>query len=288
MGLQAPPFKGKGRKTSMKHHDLGQLDGPLLLFGGPYSNLQALQALIQVAAARGMPATQMICTGDVVAYCGAPVETTARMRRLGCPVIAGNCEVQLGQGAEDCGCGFDEGSACDLLSAGWYGHASRVLGADHRAWMAGLPDIASFTHQGARYAVIHGGVTDIARFVWATSDMAVFDAEWAAVEAAIGPVDHVIAGHCGIPFLKSLRQGQWINAGVIGMPPHDGRQQTRYAMLDGGEVQFGRLSYDVVGAARDMQRAGLPERYRRGLLSGYWPSEDVLPSDLRVPSLASG
>lgn len=288
MGLHAPPFKGKGRMIGMKHRDLGRLDGPLLIFGGPYSNAQALEALVDVATACGIPPSQMICTGDVVAYCGAPATTTARVRALGCPVVAGNCEVQLGQGAEDCGCGFEEGSACDLLSASWFNYASRVLSAEDKAWMAGLPDILSFMHQGARYAVIHGGVTDIARFIWSSSDSAVFDAEWAAVEAEIGPVQHVIAGHCGIPFLKTRPKGQWINAGVIGMPPHDGRQQTRYAILDGGEVQFGRLTYDAEGAARDIQAAGLPEGYRRGLLSGYWPSEDVLPSDLRVPSLASG
>ena len=288
MGLQAPPFKGKDPMTAIRHHDLGRMDGPLLLFGGPYSNRQALEALVAVAAARGIGPAGMICTGDVVAYCGAPVETTARMRALGCPVIAGNCEVQLGQGADDCGCGFEEGSACDLLSAGWFSHASRRLSDEDKMWMADLPDIASFSHQGARYAVIHGGLTDIARFIWPGSDAAIFDAEWCAVDAAIGPVDHIIAGHCGVPFLKTIGKGQWINAGVIGMPPHDGRQQTRCAILDGGEVQIGRLTYDAEGAAEDMQQAGLPEGYRRGLLSGYWPSEDVLPPDLRVPSLASG
>jgi len=272
----------------MQHRDLGILNGPILLFGGPYSNAQALDALIGVAATRGIPAKQMICTGDVVAYCGAPVETVAKIRSLGCPVVAGNCEIQLGQGATDCGCGFEDGSACDLLSVGWYSFASRSLGQDDKDWMAALPDVLSFTHQGARYAVVHGGATDVARFIWSSTDPAAFAQEWAALKERIGQVDHIIAGHCGIPFQKTTADGQWINAGVIGMPPHDGRQQTRYAVLDGGEVRFGRLSYDAEGAARDMAQAGLPEGYWRGLLSGYWPSEDVLPSDLRLPSLASG
>ena len=35
---------------------------------------------------------------------------------------------------------------------------------------------------------------------------------------------------------------EWINAGVIGMPPHDGRQQTRYAVL----------AYEDGAAARDL------------------------------------
>lgn len=280
--------QGQGGDQPMKHECLGVRDGPVLLFGGPYSNAQAMAALSDVARARGIPVAQMICTGDVVAYCGSPVETVAQIRASGCAVVAGNCEIQLGSGADTCGCGFDAGSTCDLLSAGWYGFAAGALSAQDKAWMAALPDIISFTHQGARYAVLHGGATDVARFIWPGSDAAVFAQEWAAVEAAIGPVDHIIAGHCGVPFLKTTAKGQWINAGVIGMPPHDGRQQTRFAVLDGGDVQFGRLSYDAKAAAADMAKAGLPEGYRNGLLSGYWPSEDVLPPDLHVPSLASG
>ena len=144
-----------------------------------------------------------------------------------CPVVAGNCEVQLGSGAPDCGCGFESGSACDLLSNAWYPHAQSELAAEHLAWMAGLPDVATFRHQGERYAVIHGGATDVARFLWSSSALAVFEAEWSAVETVVGTVDHVIAGHCGMPFIRPVARGSWINAGVIGMPPHDGRQQTQ-------------------------------------------------------------
>ncbi|MFK7835576.1 MAG: metallophosphoesterase [Sulfitobacter sp.] len=272
----------------MPHHDLGVLDGPVLLFGGPYSNLQALNAVLSAAAARGIAGDHMICTGDLVAYCGSPVEVTRLIRHLGVPVVAGNCEVQLGQGAPDCGCGFEEGSACDMLSGHWYSHASAALTQDDKVWMSRLPRTLSFHHQGERYGVIHGGVRDIARFIWPNDPPEVFAEEWEAVVQAIGPVDHIIAGHCGIPFVKDTAKGQWINAGVIGMPPHDGCQQTRYAILDGGAAQIMRLTYDAPGAADAMAAAGLPDGYRSGLIKGYWPSEDVLPPALRVPSLASG
>ncbi len=271
----------------MKHDDLGNLDGPVVLFGGPYSNVQALDAICAMAASRGIGASHMICTGDVVAYCAAPEASVQRMRDLGCPVIAGNCEVQLAAGAPECGCGFDAGSACDLLSAGWYGFASAKVSRGAKTWMGTLPDFVTFTHQGARYGVVHGGVTEVARFIWGSSPDAVFLDEWMALERCVGPVDHIIAGHAGIPFIRKTPKGRWINAGVIGMPPHDGRQQTRYGVLDGGEVQIHRLDYDVAGAVRDMENARLPEGYRRGLQTGYWPSEDVLPPDLRVPSLAA-
>ena len=272
----------------MKHRDLGVLDGPVLLFGGPYSNLHALEALIAQASTRGIGPAQMICTGDVVAYCAQPAPTVARMRALGCAVVAGNCEQQLARGAADCGCGFEEGSACDLLSDAWFNFATQRVGIEDKEWMGDLPDIISFHHQGARYAVLHGGATDVARFVWPSSERSVFIEEWRVVEEAIGPVDHIVAGHSGLPFIKETGQGRWINAGVIGMPPHDGRQQTRFALLDGGEVQIHRLDYDAAAAAQAMAEAGLPDGYRQGLQSGYWPSEDVLPPDLRLPSLASG
>jgi len=45
--------------------DLG--DGPALIFGGPYSNLQATEALLAEAAALGVPADRTVCTGDVAA-----------------------------------------------------------------------------------------------------------------------------------------------------------------------------------------------------------------------------
>ena len=55
----------------------------------------------------------------------------------------------------------------------------------------------------------------------------------------------VIAGHSGIPFVKGVAGVTWANAGVIGMPPHDGAAQVRYAILSKGRVEICELSYDV-------------------------------------------
>ncbi|MEM9850726.1 MAG: metallophosphoesterase, partial [Pseudomonadota bacterium] len=70
-------------------------------------------------------------------------------------------------------------------------------------------------------------------------------------------------------------------AGVIGMPPNDGGRTTRFAILDHGRVQFGTLTYDAATAAHAMTEAGLTQGYDRALVTGYWPSEDVLPKDLK-------
>jgi hypothetical protein len=67
--------------------DLGALApdaGPILVFGGPYSNIRALTALRRVADRLNIPAKRTICTGDIVAYCAEPAETVAAMRAWGC------------------------------------------------------------------------------------------------------------------------------------------------------------------------------------------------------------
>lgn len=265
----------------MRIVDLGVLEGPLLVFGGPYSNLQATEALLSEGARRGIAASQMICTGDVVAYCAAPAETVSRVRESGCVVVAGNCERQLAANAMDCGCGFEEGTACDLLSAGWYAHADREIGADDRAWMAGLPDLVVFTHEGKRWAVLHGGVSDISRFLWSVSQNIEFAEEIELVRRAVGDVDGILAGHSGIPFRRDVGGVDWVNAGVIGMPPHDGGTATRYVVLEGGTVEFCTLAYDEMAAREAMETVGLRQGYHAALTSGIWPSEDVLPPVLR-------
>ena len=100
--------------------DIGDLSERLLVFGGPYSNLAATQALRKIADAEGIGARHVICTGDTVAYCAEPDQTVAAIRDWGCSVVMGNCEQALASGSPDCGCGFAAGSSCAVLSDGWY------------------------------------------------------------------------------------------------------------------------------------------------------------------------
>ncbi|WP_294222457.1 metallophosphoesterase family protein [uncultured Shimia sp.] len=272
----------------MRHQDLGELVGAVLLFGGPYSNLQATEAILAQAEVLGVPIGHVICTGDVVAYCAQPAETVAAVRAAQAFVVAGNCEKQLAANALDCGCGFETGTTCDLLSAGWYAHANTKVDTEARGWMAGLPDVVTFQQAGKRVAVIHGGVTDVARFVFSVSPEAVFVAEIAALESSVGPVDLVVAGHSGIAFERRVGDVSWVNAGAVGMPEHDGRQETRFAVLRDGVPEIRALAYDAKAAHAAMQAAGLTQGYDQALLSGYWPSEDVLPQDLRLGALAKG
>ena len=267
----------------MRIEDLGALDGDVLLYGGPYSNLQATTALLDLADRAGIPPQRRICSGDVVAYAADPVATLDAVIARGGAVVAGNVERQLADGADDCGCGFDDGSACDLLSRGWYPQAAAAVAArpDLRDWCGQRPDAVVFHHGGRRWAAIHGGLTDIARFLWPVSPDAAFAEEIAAVEAAAGPVDAVVAGHSGLPFLRDIGRHLWLNAGAVGLPPNDGAPETRFAVLTAAGPVIRRLAYDHSAARTAMERAGLTQGYHAALTSGHWPSEDVLPPALR-------
>ena len=261
--------------------DFGRFSGPVALFGGTYSNFHATAAFRQET--RGLPA---LCTGDVVAYGADAAETVALVRDAGWPVVAGNCERQVAVGADDCGCGFDKDSSCDLLSRNWYPSALAACDVDRREWMAGLPDIGVFLGDELRYAVIHGGVTTVSRFLWPSSPEEEFAEEIEAVEAIVGPVDGIVAGHCGIAFQRRVAGRHWINGGAIGLPPHDARPETRYAVLSDGEAVIRRLSYDHASARAAMEAKGLAQGYHCTLTTGIWPSEDVLPPELRRRSAA--
>lgn len=263
----------------MKIIDLGRLGGPVCVFGGVYSNLSALQAFLAVTA--DVPATNFLCLGDVVAYCARGADCVAALRARGGPVLAGNCERQIAEGAEDCGCGYDDGSVCSLLSRAWYAHARATIGADDRAWMDGLPDRIVFEHADRRWAMVHGGASDISAFVWPTAGDAQIAAEIALLVEQVGPVDGVIAGHSGIAMIRQVGGVTWFNPGALGMPGHDGSAEVRYGMLDADGPRIARLAYDPTPEVAAMQADGLTQGYERALASGWWPSEDTLPEGIR-------
>jgi sulfatase maturation enzyme AslB (radical SAM superfamily)/predicted phosphodiesterase len=264
------------KKEAMNAVHLIRAEGPLIIFGGPYGNLEATQAMLGEAARLGVPAERTICTGDVVAYGADPAATVALVRAGGCPVVMGNCEESLAAGADDCSCGFPAGIACERLSAAWYSHATRELSGDAIEWMASLPRRIDVQVGTYRFAVVHGGVARINRFIFASTDAAIKDEE---LGKAV--VDGLIAGHCGLPFTQVLGERLWHNPGVIGMPANDGTPRVWYSLLvpqpGGISIEHRAIEYDFRTAAKKMRYAGLPQEYAAALETGTWPTCDVLP-----------
>lgn len=253
-------------------------EGPLLVFGGSYSNLEATQAIIAEGHRRFISPDRVICTGDVVAYGADAAATTNLIRDFGCHVVMGNCEESLAAGAQDCGCGFPEDSACRRLADAWFGHAVREMTSELQSWMSALPRRIDVELGGWQLAVVHGSTSSINRFIFASTSAAA-----KAAELDLAGVDGVIGGHCGMPFTQTVGGRLWHNAGAIGMPANDGTPRVWYSILQAHDgmvsVDHRSLRYDHATAARKMRQAGLPEGYAEALETGLWPSCDVLPLD---------
>lgn len=259
-----------------------ELAGPVLVFGGPYSNLEATVAILEEVRRREIPPGNVVCTGDVVAYCADPQPVIDLVRESGIRVVMGNCEESLATAAADCGCGFSADSACAILADEWYRYADRHVDVESRAWMASLPRRLDLDLGGRRLAVIHGGVTRISRFIFASDDDAI------AEELTASGCDGVIGGHCGLPFTREMDGRLWHNAGVVGMPADDGTPRVWFSTLvpapDGLVVEHHALDYDHAAAASKMRARALPAGYAACLDTGVWPSRDVLPPLERTKS----
>lgn len=262
--------------------DIGILDGPVLVFGGPYGNLEATRALRDAAQRLDIPAERVICTGDVVAYGADPQAVVDLVRGWGCAVVMGNCEESLAADAADCGCNFTEGSTCAALSAQWFEATRRDLDADAKHWMGALPRAINFTLGGRRLTAVHGGASQINKWVFASTPAAD-----KLAEIALTGSDGVVGGHCGLPFTEIIAtpdapEGRlWHNSGALGLPANDGTPQVWFSVLtptrDGIAIMHRPLDYDHAAAAAKMRTRGYPPEYADSLGTGLWPSCDILP-----------
>ncbi len=259
--------------------NLGPLAGPLLLFGGVYSNLEALMALRARAQVLGIPPERTICTGDTPGYCADPEACLNFLEDWGIPAIAGNVEINLREGVEDCGCNFSNGSRCDLFARLWYAYAQAEVEERGIAYMHTLPLALRFTYAGKRVVVVHGSAEHESDFIWKSTPWDTKAKTFRALNA-----DVVIGGHSGLPFADGRDEKLWLNAGVIGMPANDGTPRTWYLTLDDSTgkltYNFHPLTYDVANAKAKMlrHRTRLPLSYAATLTTGIWDNTEIMPT----------
>jgi alkylhydroperoxidase/carboxymuconolactone decarboxylase family protein len=268
----------------MNERNLGALTGPVLIFGGAYSNLDALVAVRAEAERRGVPPANVICCGDTPGYCAEPKECLDLLADWQCHAIAGNVETSLVNGTDDCGCGFGDGSRCDMFAKLWYNYAAKHVSQSNLAFMAELPDMLRFSYAGREVVVLHGAPENQSEFVWRSTA-----AEEKAQFCADAGAEVVVGGHCGLPFAHELAEATgpragiplWLNAGVIGMPANDGTPRTWFMTLndaEGFDYDFHPLTYDHRAAkAKMIDDRRLPVSYAATLTTGIWDNTEIMP-----------
>jgi len=264
--------------TETKH--IGNLSGKILIFGGVYSNLQALEAVKNIAEENNIPANNCICTGDIIGYCAQPEETIQLFKAWNPRCILGNVEIQLLEGSDNCGCNFEEGSRCDTLSQQWFSYASNKVTPGSIEFMATLPLHIQFTFANKNITVVHGSVSNTSEFIFKSTPWTRKLPNFETTQSEI-----IIAGHCGLPFYEENTNKIWINPGVIGMPANDGQPKVWYVILDDSnndfKFKFHTLDYNYSLANQLMLEHGLPKSYAETLKTGLWDNMDILPNTER-------
>lgn len=249
-----------------------EIDGKAFVFGGAYGNLQATQAILEKARELGFKSSQIIFTGDMIAYCAKPVETIDLIKSSVNHIIMGNCEEAISAGSNDCGCGFKEGSECSVLSNQWYNFCLSKVDQDTAEWMGTLPRELMFEIAGFNFLSTHATPSSINEFIFPSN---------AITSADTRDVDGYIVGHSGIPHISQTKSKPWINSGASGMPANDGTARVWFATLEAKDdeltIETQSVEYDHKQAQVDMQNAGLVNGYMECLATGFWPSDDILP-----------
>ncbi len=262
--------------------DIGKLSGEkVLVFGGVYSNFQALKRIKVLADQYHIPNTQIICTGDILGYCAQPNECLELIRDWNIHSIAGNVELQIREDQEECGCNFDEGSRCDVLSQNWYAFIQNRISKENKEWLFTLPEFLRFEFSGQKCFVLHGGLENTSQFIFKSTAW-----KTKADILKITQADAILSGHCGLPFYDYRQNKHWINPGVIGMPANDGTPRVWYGILDWQDNAFEfshqEMSYDYKLAATFMKEHELPSTYAETLSTGLWDNMEILNAEEKL------
>lgn len=254
---------------------IGKLQGKVLLFGGVYSNLQALEMLKSISEEEGIPPENALCTGDIVGYCSQPEETVQFFRFWGARSIQGNVEQQLCEGAEDCGCDFTVGSTCEGFSKIWYPYAQQRLSETSLSWMGELPDHIEFGYADKKVMMVHGSFAHISQFVFASTPISLKKENFRNTGS-----DIIIAGHSGLPFHQEIGSRLWLNPGVIGMPANDATTRVWYLILEekNNRLTYTHryLQYNYEETYQLMRNTLLPLEYAETLRTGLWHNMEIL------------
>ena len=220
----------------------------------------------------------MICSGGLATYCADAQATADLLRTHDVVVVAGNVEERLSVGVKHCGCGFNEGSACDVLASSRYDHAGHTIYKETNCWMGSLPHIATFTMSRAHLAVAHGGVTQTNRSIFpATPD------EDLRRELQLSGTDGVIAEHSKKRHSRQVDSQLWHNAGAISMPANDRTLRLWYSVVTPGSdsiyIKIQALDFNWRGAVAKIRAAGLSLACADALEIGLWPRDKIISSD---------
>lgn len=258
----------------------------IAVFGGVYNNYLALEATLADAARAGAEA--VFCLGDVGAFGPHPDRSIRILRDADVTTIQGNYDHSVGNGLEDCQCGYTDPRDNHYAQRS-YDYTFARTSASHRPWLRDLPTSWRVTMAGQTVHLCHGSPRRTNEFLWASMTPAPF------VRRLLdhADADLVLCTHTGLPFERRLDDGRGlVNVGVIGRPDNDGDPAVHYVLLTAGSdratpvvSELRRVDYDHERLAREMEAEAIAGEFVETIRTGWWTTcLEVLPARERAVS----
>jgi predicted phosphodiesterase len=252
----------------------------VVLFGGVYNNYLALQQLLKTCDRIGVDA--IFCLGDLGGFGPHPDRCFPLLRDGRVLTVAGNYDISLAQGEEDCGCGYTD-PRDNYFAQVSYDYTFAHTSDENKAWMKTLPPQRRFLLGKHSVLLCHGSPRRTNEFLWESSSPDHLLEKFATDYEA----DVVCCTHTGVKWHRTLPQGRnFVNVGVIGRPENDGQPQVWFAVLDQDgdrfRCRFHPLEYDHEQLAAEMKQEGLPEEFTATVLTGWWTTcLEIMPAKER-------
>ena len=249
-------------------------------FGGIYSNHLALERLLDVAAQRG--AERIFCLGDIGGFGPHPDLCFPLLQDSGIVCMAGNYDLSLARGEEDCGCGYSDPRDNHFAQIS-YDYTFRNTSAANKRWLGTLPEAIRFRLGSKQVHLCHGSPRRTNEFLWASNSPNHLLAKFLSGYGA----DLMACTHTGIKWQRSLLPDrQFVNVGVIGRPENDGNTHVWFCLLTfepgGVRSEFVPLSYNYEGLANEMRAEELPYEFIQTVETGWWTTcLEIMPGKER-------
>jgi predicted phosphodiesterase len=241
-----------------------------------HANLPALQAVLADIAGRDdIAATYHL--GDLVGYAPWPNEVVALIRERSIIGVSGNYDSTVATDYKHCGCRYEDPRQ-EALSHESFAWTKAHVSPATRTALGALPfrlDLRPLGgHLSAPTVMLVHGTPTLNTLYWTGDRPDSFRTKMAQLAGA-RPGDVIAFGHTHLPWHAETEGTHFVNTGSVGRPK-DGDWRAGYVLLEIEAtrvgVEFVRVEYDVLRAARAILDSELPDDFATFLRTGGSPA----------------
>lgn len=204
-----------------------------------HSNIHALEAALKDIDKQKVDL--ILSTGDLVGYLYYPNEVIKCLQDHHIKAIMGNHDQGIANSQNISQEEIDQMDNDQIQFGGSKTYTNHVISEENRQYLQNLPGNIKMDVEGHKLLLVHGSPNKIDEYLSEESQV--------INELAEEIKDDIIVfGHTHIPFVKTINNKTFVNAGSVGKPKHGSNQGT-YIILDIKEdqvkVDIKKFIYDI-------------------------------------------